>query len=146
SNGFITFDQGSYNFDNLSLPSPNAPPVLIAALWDDLNAGAGGDVYNKTEPGRLIIQFQDVVRYSGDGTFTFEVVLSSNGTIEYRYLNVSGVSDSCTIGIQDGGSTRAVQVASDEPYLVNNLTVRFVPTVAFLEVSPRSGVIVPHGH
>jgi hypothetical protein len=145
SNGYITLGEGSTSYSNSELPAADPSGALIAPLWDDLNAGAGGDVYYKTEPGRLIVQFQNVARFSGDGTFTFQVVLSSNGTIEYRYLDVSGVTDSCTIGIQEGGSPRAVQVASDEPYLENNLAVRFAPTVAFLEVSPRSGVIGAHG-
>jgi uncharacterized membrane protein len=145
SNGFITLEEGAYDFANTSLPSPDATRSMIAALWDDLNPSRGGKIYYQEETDRLIVQFQDVPRYERNGVFTFQVVLFSNGTIEVRYLNVSGVTNSCTVGIQDSTNTHGAQAAFNGSYLTNSLAVRFTPGVAFVKVSPEHGTVPPNG-
>lgn len=145
SNGLITFDTDDNSYNNEALPSDSAPPSMIAALWDDLNAGAGGDIYYLNESDRLIVQFQDIERYAGDGVFTFQVILYATGKIELRYLRVEGVSDSCTIGVQDSTQANGLQVAFDESYLQENLAVVLSPTNRFLDVSPRIGSVPPNG-
>jgi probable HAF family extracellular repeat protein len=147
SNGYITVGQGSYAFNNAALPSVAAPPSLIAPFWDDLNPSSAGDIYYLEENDRLIVQFHNVTRFaqSADGSFTFQIVLFSNGNIEFRYLNLNGVVNSSTVGVQDATANRGVQIAFNETYLQNNLAVRITPTAAFLKVSPLQGTIPPNG-
>ena len=144
SNGCITLGAGTTSYSNVALPSPDAPGPLIAALWADLNPGAGGNIYYKQESDRLIVEYQAVPQSGGIDTYTFEIVLFSNGNIELRYLTLGGTPDFCTVGAQNAAGTIGVQAAFNQAYLADNLVVRITPTSAFLKVSPLTGTVPPH--
>lgn len=92
-NGWLTFD----NITPPSVWSPIAIPNSaytnsIMMNWTDLNPGAGGTINygtNGTAPNRMfIIEFVNVVPYSGSGSATFQLQLHE-GTDEIRLLTTN---------------------------------------------------------
>lgn len=144
SNGHLTFGGGSRAYANMPLPSASAPPNLIAPFWDDLDTRTSGDIYYKEETDRCIIQYQDVKRYGGGATYTFQVVLFSDGRIEFRYLSLGGITDSATVGIQDRTGLLGLQMACNATYLANNMTIAISPRSEFLSVTPVTGIVPAH--
>lgn len=109
SNGILTFDSAYDDKENWSVPGKDAPPNIIAPYWLDLRPDSAGDVYYKQESDRLIVQYQAVRSYSGSSTYTFQVILFSNGNIEFRY-KAMGATNAVAIGIQDGSKVLGVNV------------------------------------
>jgi hypothetical protein len=144
SNGLLTFGQGSGAFSNSVLPSMSSPGNLIAALWDDLNPYPTGHIYFKQELDRLIVQYQDVARYGGADTCTFQVVLFADGRIQIHYQKVPTAVDSCTVGIQNSSGTSGLEVVHNAPYLVNQMAIEIRPISEFFTVTPLSGVVSAH--
>ncbi len=143
SNGLLTFGNDSTSYSNTPIPSADAPLNMIAALWDDLtlDPSSGGSVYYKETAGALVIQYQDVPALGGYGTYTFQIVLSSDGTIEFRYNNIEGDSTSCTVGIQNADGAEGLQVACNQPYLESSRAIRISPVSRFVDVAPLSGTV-----
>ena len=141
SNGFLTFGTGSDAHYNTTLPSISAPANLIAPLWDDLDTRGTGDIYYKQESDRLIIQYQNVGRYGGTSTYTFQVVLFSDGRMQFRYHTLSDVADSCTVGIQNPMQTIGVQIVSSASYLASQMAIEIRPYSEFFTIDPASGVV-----
>lgn len=110
SNGLLTFGAGSTTPYNYQIPGQNSPSNAIAAFWDDLDTRTTGDVYYKPETNRLIVQYQNVGRYSGTGSYTFQVVLHSDGAIDLRYKTMTGILNSTSIGIQGNNWTEGAEV------------------------------------
>lgn len=144
SNGLLAFGSGNSSYNNIGLPSQGAPAAVIAPFWDDLNPGAGGDIYVLQEATRAIIQYQDVSHYGGGGTYTFQVVLHSDGRIQFRYKTLTGNSASCTVGIQDSTKMFGLQMACNTPYLTDGLAIDISTVSSFLSVSPVSGTVPAH--
>jgi probable HAF family extracellular repeat protein len=144
SKGSLTFENPltSWWFGNTSIPGWfifSAPPFLIAPLWDEALSAVGGSIYYKEEADRLIVQYQDVRSNWGPGTYTFQVVLFADGTIEFRYLALSGPTESCTVGINHQWG-EGMEIAFDVPYLQDNMAIRITPPgTALIEVVPQSG-------
>lgn len=141
SNGYLTLGTPSAVYDNTKLPMPSSLSLLIAPLWDDLNPGAGGDVYVKEFSDRMVIQYQQIASYDGAGTLTFQVVLHSNGEIDFRYLNLTASVTACTVGIQNADGTQGLQLAFNESYLTNHLAVRIRPVTAFFTLNQFAGTL-----
>ncbi|MFA7331366.1 MAG: T9SS type A sorting domain-containing protein [Candidatus Delongbacteria bacterium] len=114
SNGYVTFGAGFTSLSPQPFPTPSdgwSPDNLIAMFWDDLNPGAGGTVYTRSEPERFIVQFQAVPPYGGGGgSYTFQLILNAGGIIQVNYLDMNendlawagaGIENSTgTIGLQ----------------------------------------------
>lgn len=131
SNGFITFGNGRSDNENILLPNAYAPGNLIAAFWDDLYTGStgdgdGGNIYYLNEADKTIIQFDNVARYNGSGTYTFQIVLYKTGVIEFYYKLLTGTTDNAIVGIQNANGSVGTCVSNNTPYLKNNLAIRFV--------------------
>jgi len=145
SNGFLTFTGSSVGFSNTTLPNSGigVPENLVAAFWDDLTFTGTARAYSWHDATRLVVQFQDVPRFAEpDRPNTFEVVLESNGAIEYRWLSLRGASvTSATVGIQNAARDDGLQVLFNAPYLGDSLAVRIAPPVGWMSVSPRSGTL-----
>ncbi|MGH9798149.1 MAG: choice-of-anchor D domain-containing protein, partial [Candidatus Polarisedimenticolia bacterium] len=142
TNGFLTFGSGGAQHINRSLPNPQAPPWLIAPLWDDLDFQGAQRVRVAFGPGRFTAQFTDVPGGAGSGRLTFQVSLYDNGDIVFRYLSVGGEIGSSTIGIQDGAGTRGVQLAFNSGYLHDRLAVHFRVVRPWLRGGPSGGRLV----
>jgi hypothetical protein len=136
SNGYLTLSDQGKEYANLSLPSGQAPGLLIAPHWDDLHPGFVGRVFHLREGAaphrRLTIQWDKFVFYEGAGMVTFQVTLHElDGRIVFRYLDVSSGDEdrargaSATVGIQDASGEFATQYSAGEAVLADGLAIEF---------------------
>ena len=127
TNGYVTFGAGSMLYHNYALPGTNMAPNLIAPLYKDLNLGSSGHVYYKADATKLVIQFDHVPAYAGNGTYTYQAVLESSGNITFYYKTMTGTVNDATVGIQNGDSAipHGRQVAYNTAYLHDGLAVQF---------------------
>jgi hypothetical protein len=151
SDGYLTFNDEINRYINRPLPDKSFPSGLIAVFWDDLdtvdaNPGDAGTIYYQEFADRLIVQYEGVTQDANAYTNTFQVVLHSDGTIEFFYKELNGVLNTVTVGMHDSDQTRAVQVAYNEPYLSSLTAIRITQDPAyFVGVSPLSGTTVQGG-
>ncbi len=149
SNGWLSFTSTATAFTNAALPTggTTAPENLIAPFWDDLDfrpASGSGTAYRYYDGTRLIIEYKDVPHYATSGPggpYTFEIMLYPSGKIEYQYLNIPLLLNSCTIGIQNAARSVGLQMVFNANYVHNNLAVRIQKTPEWLSVTPTSGSI-----
>ncbi|MCO6472917.1 MAG: S8 family serine peptidase [Melioribacteraceae bacterium] len=142
TNGFLSFSPiTEAAFSNRELPDPITPNDIIAGFWDDLINTPGGKVYYRTEQSKLIIQYTNWEPYSGTGTFTFQYVISANGSITVYYKTMNGTLNSCSVGIENGNGTDGLQVAYNSIYLKNNFALKFHTDPEWLELNNTSGRI-----
>ena len=109
ANGNLTFGSGDSTYNETL--SAHFSRARIAALFDDLNPGAGGTVSWKTTADRVVITFQNVPEYSVGGANTFQFELFYNGEIHITYLAVS-CSDAI-VGLSRGTGQPSDFVESD---------------------------------
>jgi hypothetical protein len=80
SNGNITFGAGSTSFSESPAGHLTGPPRL-AALWDDLNAAAGGSVSYSETPASVTVSFVNVPEFAppagGTGSNTFSMTVTA---------------------------------------------------------------------
>jgi len=129
SNGWASFTDGtSVNSYDLPIPHTSAPNDLLAPFWVDLNPGAGGDVYYYTNSvDSAIISWEEVYDKSGEGIFTFQIVLVAPDTIVYQYesMGPEGYVDRATIGMENSTGTVGLQVSRNEIYTYGEKAVEF---------------------
>ncbi|HOJ38441.1 MAG TPA: S8 family serine peptidase [Ignavibacteriales bacterium] len=126
TNGIIAFSPFDEGYGkNLTIPNKTLPNGIIAPLWDELDGKDSGAVYYKVENDKCIIQFENWNRYSitNKGTYTFQVVLNKDNTINLYYKKIDGVSNDCTIGIENFDGTDGLQIVYNAPYLKDSLAV-----------------------
>ena len=121
-------------FNNTSVPSPDAPAPAVLALWDDLNPEnancneyCAGRVLVNTDNDRAVIWYNDVARwYSGDmeAYFDFQIVLYPTGKIRINYRTING-SPTATIGIQNQDGTDGLLVSFLTDYIHDQLTLEY---------------------
>ena len=118
----------------IAVARAEAPNALIAAFWDDLNPGAGGEVFVETRgeapSRRFIAQWTEVPRFPDEGSHTFQAVLfEGTDDIELRYGALTGSSGSeggsATVGLEGRLGERAVQVSCNEDALSAGQSIRF---------------------
>jgi hypothetical protein len=116
SNGNIQFSTNSTAFTNVNIPATAVPNDMLCPAWDDYDtdeASAGqGTVYYLDESAtnnRVIISWQDCSQFNNAilDSNNFQVLLYSNGNVEFRYgnmnniLNPSVANDIVTIGYEN---------------------------------------------
>jgi hypothetical protein len=62
------------------------------------------------------------------GTFDFQIILYNNQKIDINYRLMEGYTSSATIVIQNDNGTDAIQVAYNNEYVHDQLTLTFKPT------------------
>ncbi|MFQ5720760.1 MAG: hypothetical protein ACE5IK_14575, partial [Acidobacteriota bacterium] len=99
SNGNLTFGSA----DPFPFPTVSrllSGPPRIAALWDDLDPGAGGLVRVDRRPGVVVVTFDEVPEFFGTAGITFSIELHADGEIRFVY-GVNGANDGI-VGISPG--------------------------------------------
>jgi hypothetical protein len=142
-NGFVTFSPfAGDRSTNAVLPGSSAPTNLIAFFWDDLDlTNAVSHIYTAGDAiaGTFTVQFQNV-RFKGSTlNVNCELILKSTGEILMQYQTL-GVSNACTVGLQNAAANAGFQVAYNQNYLQTNFAVRLTPTPWF-SVSANAGVV-----
>jgi len=151
ANGWIGFGSDSDAWENTNIPSSSAPGPAIFGLWDDLNpvndqcnADCSGNVYFYEDGEKFIVWFDQVVHWIGsgstEGTYDFQFVLYPNGQIDLNYNTLTG-THSATVGIQDSGGNNGMQVASDQAFLHDGLSLKFSQGPDWISVTPSTGEV-----
>lgn len=144
TNGLVSFGKPTTAYQNSTLPTSYPNCALIAALWDDLDTRTTGAIYYQEEQDRLIIQYDHVGKHEDSRNHTFQIILYDSGRIDLQYYELTGITTSCTIGIQDATLTRALQVLYNKSYLTNRMAVEIHPRSECFEILPLSGSIPAH--
>ena len=150
SNGYLTFGYDWTASLNGPIPDPNQPNEFIAPFWEDLDPSAGGTIHYHYSPdaGTFTVQFTEIPNASSvvAGEYTFQVVLSTDGTIRFYYLSMVGYVEGATIGIENPDGTIGLQVAYNEPYMHDELAIIIdlgPPPPAWLWMSLTEGTLSP---
>jgi hypothetical protein len=115
---------------------------MIAGLFSDLDTAASGDVFYEEKPDKVIIQFNNVARYDGDGFVTFQIVLQRDGSALVYYKELIGNGYRGTVGLQ--ASTQiGMTVSHNAPYLKNNFAIRLDQLTQWLTVPPQTATLAP---
>ncbi|MCP4632614.1 MAG: T9SS type A sorting domain-containing protein [candidate division Zixibacteria bacterium] len=127
SNGWASFTSTATSYLNAAIPSATAPENLLGGFWDDLNPTDGGSIWYYTGGDSAIISYIEVPHYSGSGsgTYTYQIIILSTGEIFFQYQTMVGDLNSATIGIQNNDGTIGLQVAYDQEYVHDELTIKF---------------------
>jgi len=148
SNGYLTFDTEGADGENTPIPSGAGPNAIIAPFWDDLDPGSGGIVlqYYDAADTSFIVEFIQVPRAGGGGTYTFQVILqkdweSLTGDIIFQYNDMQGELGSATIGIENANATTGLEIAFDTTYVHNGLAVAIEELYGWVDADPRAGVV-----
>ncbi len=155
ANGYVSFDPiGGSSWVNTQIPDDGNINNIIAGFWDDIEPqNFNGAVHYEDFGDRFIIQWTDAARIGGnaDQTFTFQIVLYSNGDIDVFYDDVdTAITTSGTVGIENADGTDGAQVAFNTEYIKNGLALRFVkPAISITpfisQATPMSGVVPAGG-
>ncbi|MBM3241006.1 T9SS type A sorting domain-containing protein, partial [Candidatus Poribacteria bacterium] len=144
TNGFISFTSYSAQFWPTPLPSWDAPENLVAPFLTDFEFFSGGEAYYWSNGvDTLVVEYYNVPHLAFGGSYTFEVILRSNGSITYQYKQIEGPTDWATVGIQNADRTIGLQVAYNTPYIHDNLAIMIASEVLWLDEEPSSGVLLP---
>ncbi len=136
SNGYLVLGSGGATaYANVAIPNATDPNAMIAALWDDLNPGAGGSVWTKTigdAPNRkFVAAWVNVPHFNVAGsTLTFQIVLDElTGAITIQYQDtVAGNATynngaSATAGVENLTGSAGTQISQNSASLTS-LTAR----------------------
>jgi hypothetical protein len=135
------------NGNGLYLPNPNEGlNGLIAGLFfEEMRpvVKANLHVYVKYEPGKFIVQYNDLERFDGNfydvgsyslGKTTFQIVFFSTGKIEINYQDVSNAvwATYAVIGLENKSETKGINVAAYDllptPFIPKDgMSLWFVP-------------------
>jgi hypothetical protein len=134
TNGYIFLTSNS-NAEgmNYELPSTNGKQNMIAPFWDDLNPGEQGEIFVESGPDRVIIQYNNVKRFSSASNLTFQIVLKANGEIFFYYKEMSGTGlDSATVGIQNYNRDDGFSIVYNTDFTCSEYAVRISPPGSWL--------------
>ncbi len=150
TNGFLSFESRDSSFANTDLPNdqPGVPRALIAPFWSDFDlrpARGNGRVYAHHDGSKFIVEWKDIVHFSGAAPYTFQVLLWPSGMIEYQYLSLGSLTTTGTVGIQDASGAVGLPVAYNAPYVHTGLRVRFTFQEDWLRLERASGSTPPGG-
>jgi uncharacterized repeat protein (TIGR01451 family) len=111
SNGYAVVGGGTgadVDFINTDLPDPTQPNNVLAPYWTDLNPSSGGrmlvNVLGDGTNSWLVLEWENVSHWSGDGAGTFQIWIGVNGTqdISYTYGAVDdGDQGFLTVGAEN---------------------------------------------
>ena len=140
-NGFVSFAPFAGDTStNKPLPQAQSPTNLIACFWDDLDLATAGHVYVAQDSieGTFTVQYQNVNFKGSAATVSCQVILKSTGEIITQYKTI-GISNACTVGIQNAAGNAGLQLAYDQPYLQSNMAILWRPA-GWLDVHPAAGL------
>lgn len=124
ANGNLTFGQSNADFSESAAEMRSGPP-RIAALWDDLNPGAGGTVFFRESTNSFTVHYDQVPEFfnSGSNTFSITIYRSSNLVdVQYGAMTaVDGLAGVSCGGAVTSGAEPPVNLSSYFRRLINML-------------------------
>ncbi|MDC2984605.1 C25 family cysteine peptidase, partial [Candidatus Marinimicrobia bacterium] len=101
ADGWISFGRNDIpSFRNHPIPGPGGPSPMVAAFWDDLRTGSGGNVYTYSANEYLVIQWDNMrthfsAVFGNNERQTFQMILYNN-----EFLNNQTITGDNEIKIQ----------------------------------------------
>ncbi|MCJ7457690.1 MAG: T9SS type A sorting domain-containing protein [candidate division Zixibacteria bacterium] len=141
TNGVLSFYPWELRFVNQPLPCAQGYFSLIAPLWSNLTLNQDSKIYLYRSSDSLIVSFIDIKYFKNGTLFTFQVILTKQGSIDFQYEKLSQSNDTATVGIQNEDGTSALLISYNQDYLRDSLRIRINPP--YLQVSPMKGKINP---
>ena len=146
-NGWVGFGEDNEEWDNINIPSTNAPQSAIFGLWDDLNpvndncnSYCSGNVYTHGNDDRFVIWFDEVAHWwtnFEDSYYDFQIIIYPNGDIDVNYRSLTGTHDA-TIGIQNSTGTDGIQVSSGSGFANAQKSLLFSSGISWLDFDGNS--------
>jgi len=150
SHGVLSFeltDPPSRMFFPKPLPHADGPNALIAPMWLELAPDHHGTVYAGLDGlGRFVITYHQVRGFwQDDSYYTFQAILSPDGTILFQYDDIQGIrGHRASIGIENDDASTGLGVVYREAYVHDGLAVQISTTPSWItSVSPASGTLAP---
>ncbi len=127
-NGWIGFGDDNATYQNISIPSIDAPYPAIFAFWDDLNPinlesspDMSGSVKYFSNDEKLIISYTDVAQWGENSRLNFQIVLFKDGHIDINYAGMSGDRTTATVGTQNADASVGQEIIYNDSYIHNFL-------------------------
>jgi hypothetical protein len=131
SYGYLSFGSTGKSSDNHPIPEFYWPNNLICPFWDNFYPNnylqQAGSVYYMATSSQFIVQYTNVIHLCCEDPSTFQVILNADGTILFQYLDMQGDLTSATVGIENEAGNVGLEIAYNEPYVHNNLTILISP-------------------
>ncbi|HWX20342.1 MAG TPA: DUF5060 domain-containing protein [Candidatus Binatia bacterium] len=141
-NGFVSFNPFAGDTStNRTLPNSLAPSNCIAFFWNDLDLSTAGKIFCATDSitGTFTLQFQKAPIKGTATNVTCQLILKTTGEILMQYQTV-GISNACTVGLQNAVGNQGLQVAYNQGYLQSGFAVRLSPT-PWLSLSANAALV-----
>lgn len=115
TNGLVTFGSAEPGYTPGALTTLGQPS--LAAFWTDIDISKGGDIYWDLDAttGKITITWANVAAYTGPGTNSFQMVLTSLGGgdfgVDYIYSNIgftNGGFGQATVGLSNGTTSQTL--------------------------------------
>jgi hypothetical protein len=135
TNGTLYFTNPTKAFwAKQALPTAATPNNVVAPFWTDLKVDASASVRTTTigaAPNRqFVIEWRNVLSYSGANRFSFEVLLGEDGTITFNYSGLTTPDtrgSTAAVGIENSDGTVGFQCSYEQATLDNNRAITFRP-------------------
>jgi hypothetical protein len=141
TNGVLSFYPWGLKFPNQPLPYSQGYFRLIAPFWSNLVLTDSSKIYLFQSSDSLIVSFEKIKHFKYGGLYTFQVILTEQGSIDFQYKKLDQFNNEVTVGIQNEDGTCALLISYNQDYLQDTLRVRINPS--WLSISPMSGEISP---
>ncbi len=141
TNGVLSFYPWDLKFVNQPLPYSQGYFRLISPFWSNLVLTDSSRIYLFDSDDSLIVSFEKIKHFKYDDLYTFQVILTKEGSIDLQYEETGQHNDTATVGIQNQDGTCALLVSYNQDYLKDSLRVRINPS--WLLISPLQGEIDP---
>ncbi|MCJ7507864.1 MAG: T9SS type A sorting domain-containing protein [candidate division Zixibacteria bacterium] len=136
-NGWMSFSSKRTNEENKILPYPYGPFNLVAPFWNDFKLTDTSKIYLFSNSDSLVISYHKIKRRISGGSYSFQAILTSNGEITFQYIALDGVTDSCTVGIQNQDGSFGLNLTYNQPFLEDSTSFCIKP--GWISVFPRKG-------
>jgi hypothetical protein len=125
------------------LPDPQTPLSLLAPFWSNLWFDDSTKIYYYSSPDSFVVSYVMMKHFVSGKRFTFQVILSEKGEIDFQYLEIENPLTSATIGMQNQDGSCGILISCNQEFLDNSLRVKVMP--GWIQVEPRKGEIQPEG-
>ncbi|MCP3685012.1 MAG: T9SS type A sorting domain-containing protein [bacterium] len=141
-NGHIAFKTPARGLANTMLPNGKASPAALMPFWDNLNPAQDGQIYYYSNTiDSLIISYINVPHFSNSDTYTFQIIVTAEGNIDYQYLDMNGNVESATVGMQNQFRNMGLNIAFNEDFIEDSLAVSV--KYSWIAVPIDSGTVLP---
>jgi hypothetical protein len=104
-----------------------------------MNFNDGGEFWYYSAPDSFVVSWINVPHYGGGGPYTYQVVLTPNGSMNFNYQTMYDPRYNALIGIQNGDYSIALEVNCYADYVHDGLTVNI--NTGWLSCDPISGTV-----